>query len=352
MAFHAPLVSVIVPNYNHAPYLIERLKTIENQTYKNVEIILLDDCSTDDSAEILKNWSVRNSHTNLIINDKNSGSPFAQWNKGISLARGEYVWIAESDDACEPNLLEVLVNVLENEKDACLAFCQSILIDKEGNQLHSFNEHYKFVFKSDRWENDFCADAREECRRYMLFHNTIPNASAVLFRRKDLQKVIPVDQEFKLNGDWFFYVKLLSVSTKFCYTAQPLNYFRYHANTQRLSARNKTYAFFEIIRIQDFILEKFPEAKDDFIKARRLCAYWWIGNINGKSLFNKALLKQHIQLYKLFSPYFKHFWWRIVWHFSFISIRKVLIFTGLKKPLKRLRAKLFPGKYFELELPE
>ncbi|MFN4300089.1 MAG: glycosyltransferase family 2 protein [Thermaurantimonas sp.] len=352
MAVNAPLVSVIVPNYNHAPYLTERLKSIENQTYKNIELILLDDCSTDGSIEILRNWAASRPYTQLIINKNNSGSPFAQWNKGLSIASGKYVWIAESDDACEPNLLEVLVNMLENEKDASLAFSQSILIDKVGNKLHSFNEHYKFVFKSERWEADFCADAREECRRYMLFHNTIPNASAVLFRRKDLLKVLPVDQDFKLNGDWFFYVKLLSVSNKFCYTAKPLNYFRYHANTQRLSARNKTHAFFEIIRIQDFILEKFPETIDDFIKAKRLCAYWWIGNINGKSLLNKALLKQHIQLYRHFSPYFKHFWWRIAWHFLFISFRKILIITGLKKPLKRLRSKLFPGKYFELELPE
>lgn len=347
-----PLVSVVVPNYNHEPYLIERLQSIYNQTYKNIELILLDDCSADGSAQILRDWAAQRPGTQLIVNDKNSGTPFAQWNAGISAGTGKYIWIAESDDSCAPNLLSTLVYMLEKESDACLAFCQSVLIDSDGNALHSFGEHYKFVFKTDRWESDFCADARDECRRYMLIHNTIPNASAVLFRRKDLNKVLPVDTDFKLNGDWYFYVKLLSASKKFCYTALPLNYFRYHAQTQRVSARNKTHAFFEIIRIQDFIYEKFPDAKEEFVKARRLCAYWWIGNINGSSLLNRDLMREHVRLYRQFAPYFRHFWWRIVWHFLFISVRKVLIIFGLKKPLKRLRSKLFPGKYFELDLPE
>ncbi len=352
MTKDSPLVSVIVPNYNHDQFLKQRLESIEKQTYKNIELILLDDCSTDNSQQILKEWVWNRPNIRLVINENNSGSPFAQWNKGMLHARGEYVWIAESDDTCKPDFLDALVRILEDNRDACLAFCQSILIDKDDNALHSFNEHYRFVFKTDRWERDFCADAQRECWQYMMLHNTIPNASAVLFRREDLNKVLPVDEDFKLNGDWYFYVRLLSESQKFCFTAQPLNYFRYHSQTQRVSARNKTHAFFEIIRIQNFIYKKFPFATDQFVQARRQCAYWWIGNVNGTSLLKKELLKEHLRLYRHFSPYFKYFWWRIVWHFIFISIRRVLKFMGLIKPMKRLRTKFFPGKYFEPELPE
>lgn len=352
MTTQRPLVSVIVPNYNHSKYLKKRLESIENQTYKNIEVVLLDDCSTDDSLRILREWAISRPNTRLLVNEKNSGSPFAQWNKGLQYVQGEYVWIAESDDACEPEFLDTLIQILEKNQDACLAFCQSILIDKEDNLLHSFNVHYQFIFKTDRWEYDFCHDAQKECWGYMMLHNTIPNASAVIFRRRDLDKVLPVDGDFKLNGDWYFYVKLLSESKTFCYTAKPLNYFRYHRQTQRLSARNKTYAFFEILRIQDFIYKKYPFSGDQFVQARRQCAYWWLGNVNGTSLLNRTMLRDHIRLYRQFSPYFRYFWWRIVWHLGYIFIRKVLILTGLIKPIKRLRARLFPGKYFQVDLPE
>ena len=80
----APLVSIIVPNYNHALYLRERLDTIYNQTYPNFEVILLDDCSTDDSRDILEEYAERYSkNTRILFNDVNSGSVFQQWNKGL-----------------------------------------------------------------------------------------------------------------------------------------------------------------------------------------------------------------------------------------------------------------------------
>ncbi|KFD38467.1 glycosyltransferase family 2 protein [Schleiferia thermophila] len=347
-----PVVSVIVPNYNHATYLSERLNSIASQTYDHMEIILLDDASTDGSVKILKRWAADKPHVRLFVNEKNSGTPFAQWNKGIALATGKYVWIAESDDVAAPEMLATLVDLLEQQPEACLAFCQSVLIDKDGRLLHSFNEHYTYVFKTDRWERDFCADAREECYKYMLLHNTIPNASAVVFRREALAGLLPLDESFKLNGDWFFYVRLLSCSEKFCYTAKAMNFFRYHPQTQRRAARNKTHAFFEILQIQDYIRSRFPQAEESFVHARRMCATWWIGNINGSALFNVKLLKSHYKLYQAFKPYFRHLWWRIVWHFVFITVRRPILWLGLKRPLKRLRSRLYPGKYFDVELPD
>lgn len=99
-----PLVSVIVPNYNHAPYLKERLDSIYQQTYQNIEVILLDDFSSDNSVEVLKQYARKYPHnTRLIVNEENSGKVFRQWNKGLSLAKGELIWIAESDDYCDVN---------------------------------------------------------------------------------------------------------------------------------------------------------------------------------------------------------------------------------------------------------
>ena len=120
-----PLVSVIVPNYNHAPYLRQRLDSIFNQTFKDFEVIILDDCSTDNSKEIIEEYRNRPQVSHIEYNEINSGSPFKQWAKGFELAQGEYIWIAESDDWAEPNFLETLVSFLNSNNEIALAFSAS-----------------------------------------------------------------------------------------------------------------------------------------------------------------------------------------------------------------------------------
>lgn len=93
-----PKISVIVPNYNHAKFLPRRIKSILGQSFNDMEIIILDDCSTDSSREIISQFAQQDTRITTYYNKSNSGSPFKQWQKGIKLARGEYIWIAESDD--------------------------------------------------------------------------------------------------------------------------------------------------------------------------------------------------------------------------------------------------------------
>ncbi|MBM4058315.1 MAG: glycosyltransferase, partial [Planctomycetes bacterium] len=108
----APLVSVIVPNYEHAPHLPERLASILDQDVVDIEIILLDDRSGDGSLAILEEFARREPRASVVANTVNSGSAFRQWRKGLVQARGRYVWITESDDAARPGLLRTLVAML------------------------------------------------------------------------------------------------------------------------------------------------------------------------------------------------------------------------------------------------
>src|SRR5215469_14819662 len=94
----APKVSIVVPNYNHARFLPQRLDSILGQTFQDFELILLDDSSTDDSRSILLEYGRRDPRVRIEFNEVNSRNPFKQWNKGVGLAHGQYVWIAESDD--------------------------------------------------------------------------------------------------------------------------------------------------------------------------------------------------------------------------------------------------------------
>src|SRR3954465_14421936 len=107
-----PKVTVITPNYNHARYLSQRLDSILNQTFQDFELIILDDASTDNSRQVIESYA-SDPRVKTIFNKVNNGSTFKQWNLGLSHARGEYIWFAESDDHADASLLEVLVDRLD-----------------------------------------------------------------------------------------------------------------------------------------------------------------------------------------------------------------------------------------------
>src|SRR5258708_12948311 len=90
-----PKVSVIVPNYNHARFLRQRLDSIMGQTFQDFEVVLLDDCSIDETRSILSDYA-DDPRVRIEFNAVNPASTFNHWIKGVGLARGEYVWLAES----------------------------------------------------------------------------------------------------------------------------------------------------------------------------------------------------------------------------------------------------------------
>jgi cellulose synthase/poly-beta-1,6-N-acetylglucosamine synthase-like glycosyltransferase len=113
-----PTISVAVPNYNYAHCLPERLYTIFDQNHPVEEIIVLDDCSSDDSVPvIMKLADERQRDLTLVINEQNSGSVFAQWAKAAEMARGEFLWIAEADDLSEPTFLSSLLALMKSDPD-------------------------------------------------------------------------------------------------------------------------------------------------------------------------------------------------------------------------------------------
>src|SRR6202007_216262 len=116
-----PKVSIVVPNYNHAKYLRQRIESVLEQTYRDFEVILLDDCSTDESRSIISEYAA-DPRVRVEFNERNSGSTFKQWNKGVGLAKGKYVWIAESDDYADKMLLERLAAVLDSEARIAIAY--------------------------------------------------------------------------------------------------------------------------------------------------------------------------------------------------------------------------------------
>lgn len=229
------------------------MESILRQTYTDFEMIVLDDASSDDSHAIIQNY-LHIPNVRFVPNARNSGTTFAQWNKGVELARGEYVWIAESDDFAEPNLLEKLVPILENNPKVGIAYGQSRTVASNGEQIMDTLARILEPLDRQRWNSSFAASGIEECRRYLLWLNTIPNASAVVFRKQTFLAAGKADFSLKLTGDWFMWVKMLLISD-LGFHASIVNSFRQHGATVRERQGWEVYQN-EKVRIQLEILRK------------------------------------------------------------------------------------------------
>lgn len=233
-------VSIIVPNYNHSRFLKKRLDSILNQSYQNFEVIILDDFSPDNSRDIIETYIHHPRITKTIYNSRNSGSTFYQWNKGIELATGELVWIAESDDTADPKLLEILVKPFEENKNLVLAYCQSNRMNDNDEITGTWLDWTDPLDQEQNFKNNFFMNGQDYIEKYLIHKNTVPNASAVIFKKEVYQSLGGAIPELKTTGDWEVWLKILSVGDLFYY-ALPLNNFRYHNNSviAKFSAASK-----------------------------------------------------------------------------------------------------------------
>jgi glycosyltransferase involved in cell wall biosynthesis len=247
-----PKVSVIIPNYNHARFLPKRIESVLGQTFQDFDLILLDDCSTDDSRSIMLEYAA-DARVRVESNQVNSGNPFKQWNKGVRLARGKYIWMAESDDYADERLLERLVPVLDDDEAISFAYCRSWLV-RDHDRTEGLADLYLNSLDPHRWTIDFTMDGREAFDKYFALKNPVPNASAVIFRKIAYQNVGAADESFRLCGDWKLWASMASMG-KIAFVAEPLNFFRSHGTTVRNRTGTSKADVLEYLRVARWITE-------------------------------------------------------------------------------------------------
>lgn len=340
-----PKVSVIIPSYNHKRFLERRINSILNQSFKDWELIIMDDASTDGSKAIIESFSRKHPEIKTHFNKSNSGGPFRQWNRGAEMARGDYLWFAESDDNCEPQLLEKLVPILDKNPSVGIAYGQSYLVDEEDNIINSYLKNLEFIYKTDAWESNFVKSGKEVCREWLLFHNPIPNASGALLRKSTYMECGMANPDMLLNGDWYLYTKMLCRSD-LAFTAEHLNFFRVHPSTQRERSRSTARVYKEIIKINEFIRREIPGSDENADRAIRKVSTWWQGNLYYQK-WNAENRKLNRELYRYFSAYRQYLSLHILYTFIIEITRDLMRRTGLLKPAKKVRSILFPGKYFD-----
>jgi glycosyltransferase involved in cell wall biosynthesis len=258
-------VSVIIPNYNYERYLKLRLNSILRQTYPVYEIIFLDDASTDNSLKIAKECLGGKLNVRFVKNETNSGSAFKQWVKGLQMAKGDYVWIAEADDLCEDTFLGELMACFEKEKDVVMAYCQSMQIDENGKMLSGNYCEYTNDIDGCKWHKDYIRDGVDEISDTLVVKNTIPNVSAVVSRKIDILPVANEIAGYRIAGDWFYYIWLLRQG-KIAYISRSLNSHRRH-DKGVTKTEDKELHFNEVVRMQEYIMNNFNVASEARDKA-------------------------------------------------------------------------------------
>ncbi len=182
-----PKVSIIIPNYNHGDYLPQAIESALAQTYPHVEVIVVDDGSTDHSAQVLARYADRV----RCIHQENAGLSAAR-NTGLGMARGDYIALLDADDMLEPDYLQTLVPVLEENPEIGGIYCGYRFVDEHNRPLPEVQNR---VVLSAEFYN-------------ALLGGNFLVPESMLLRRRCYQEAGPFDTALTACEDWDMWLRI------------------------------------------------------------------------------------------------------------------------------------------------
>jgi glycosyltransferase involved in cell wall biosynthesis len=230
-----PLVSVIIPNYNHAPYLRKRIDTILAQTWSELEVIIIDDCSTDDSRNIIETYRHHPRITQIIYNTTNGGTPFKQWKRGIEAAAGEWINIAESDDWCEPTHLETIMLGILQKPDCIFGFGQTFTVVNNNEFIN-----VPRPVALHQWH-----DGKTFLKTRVIYGEPI-TAGMVIFKKSAYESSLDFEN-YRTAGDQKFYMHLVHKGVVF-ESGAILHYCRRHGTNTNSKPENRWHSRIESLQ--------------------------------------------------------------------------------------------------------
>jgi glycosyltransferase involved in cell wall biosynthesis len=190
-----PLVTVLIPSYNHEKFVGISIESLQKQTYKNLQIIIIDDCSTDDSVNKIKPYLL-DPRIQLITRTKNIGSSYSS-NEGIALAKGKYFCMLSSDDVFVPEKIRMQVDLLEKDSRLGAVFSMAGFIDERGESLELRSPFRFFEYSRHDWLN-----------RLFYKGNCLCHPS-IMIRTEAYKIVGGYEPMYRSLGDYYMWIKLL-----------------------------------------------------------------------------------------------------------------------------------------------
>lgn len=209
------MVSVIMPVYNNETYVGKAIESVLNQTIKDLELIIVNDGSIDNTENIIKSY---NDYRIRYYYQNNSG-PGAARNYGMSLAKGEFIAFIDSDDMYKENKLQEQMNFLINNEKYSLVYCEAEIIDSDGNYISNIKSDSNYTEK-------------EDMHAFMLFRQVIPVLPAIMIRHECYDLGFRYDGSLFRGDDYDFVLKL---SEKFNFYYIPLNLYKYRRHDKNIT---------------------------------------------------------------------------------------------------------------------
>lgn len=269
--FSSSLVSIVICTYNGKLYLETQLKSIINQTYPNIEIIAIDDCSTDNTIDILNAYAIQYKNLKIIQNTTNIGY-IKNFEKGISLSKGHFIAPCDQDDVWESNKIELMMAAIENY---CMIYCDSELVDAHLNSLHRKISDLK---NSKSYNN---------CLPFIIANCV--SGHALLMKRELFNLSIPFP-DYIIYDHWLAYVATLHGGVK--YISDVLVKYRNHAGNTIGAVRMKK-------KKRKSLSKKLKEKKQQIAIARKKIEVFY--NICPRNKPEKEILYNLMISYKSFS---------------------------------------------------
>jgi len=216
-----PKISVVMAVYNEEKFLEESVDSILNQTFKDWELVIVNDCSTDNSLNIIKSYMKKDKRIRLVNNKKNGGCPDSR-NDGLKISKGEYIAILDGDDVSHPKRLEKEVNYLEKNPHIFLVGSSAVYINEEGKEIRRFRKY-----------ND------HEMLAWRLPQSCGIVHSSIMFRNEGLI----YNNYFKGASDYKFYLDLLSKGKNLTNLPEFLVRYRLHGGSMSISGKEMQEGF-------------------------------------------------------------------------------------------------------------
>ena len=235
------LVSICIPTFNGGNFIRETLEAIKAQTYKNIEVIITDDCSKDDTAAIAQEYDF----VRFFANEERHGL-VGNWNNAVSKASGDYIKLMGQDDILAPRSIELQVKALEGHPDASLCIGTTNVINQES----------KVIMTRRLSSKDFCMNGKKFALKSLWHRNIYCEPANALYTRAAYEKAGEYNKDFIYVPDWDYVIEL-SLLGDICYIADTVMSFRISNNSETSYLyRKKSY---EMLKDTEKMFDKYKE---------------------------------------------------------------------------------------------
>lgn len=271
------MISVVVPVHNTSKYLEQCISSIVNQTFKDIEIIFVDDGSTDNSLEIINKFKENDSRITVIHREKASGSASVPRNTGLSVATGKYIIFLDSDDFFDTTMFEKMYNHAE-EKNADLVMCDNYVYNTEHDKFRNQDGelHHKYLPNMDVFSYKDIPDRIFQISNATVWHKLVLR-ELIVSNNLEFQEGVPI------LDDIYYVNYLLMIAERISIVDEKLVYYREAregAQTTRI-AKHKESVYYAFKKLNDRLMSEglYDKVKDSLQEWTLATLAWWYYSI-------------------------------------------------------------------------